>query len=262
MRHHDTLARALRTAQRRVACLGLLWLAGCYGLNVHQDFTPVPAATPAVGERWTYRVTNAYNNLDVDRVTQKVMAVSTNRIDVMVTREATRESFVRPYDTAWNPFGGYYPVGLGTRGYWNGIEPGASVNYTPALPLFRFPLVPGARWTDTVTVSNPATGLQVPVKVYSTVEGIERVKVPAGEFDAIKVQRYLYYQDADWWRTGIQQRYADWFAPAVNHVVMHREDSYYLDNTSGGGNGGGGGGAYIYGDYLLSELVEYLPGQR
>ena len=252
---------AKRAASGWAAGLGLVLLAGCYGANVHPEFAPVGAVAPAVGERWTYRVANAYNNLDVDRVTYEVKAVSADRIDVMVTRDATRESFIRRYNAAWNPYDGQYPVGLGMRGYWKGILPGAAVSYAPPLPLFRFPLLPGASWTETVTVSDPVTGMQVPINVHSSVRGIERVKVPAGEFDAVKVLRYLYYQDAEWWRNGIEQRYFDWFAPAVNNVVIHREYSQYLDYTMGGDKKGGGA-EYIKGDYLVHELVEHVPGRR
>jgi hypothetical protein len=251
-----------RTPPFRAACLALAWatlavVAGCGSAGLRQDFPPTMAASPAVGERWTYHIVNAYNGVDLDRVRFDVLRASPQNFEVRVTDEIRHASTTRTYDAGWNPYSGLMPVGLATAGLWESIPPGAPVTYAPALPLFRFPLVPGASWRDTVMVTDPASGKRTSVDVISRVQGMEMVRVPAGEFDAIRVQRDLYYQDAEWWRSGVSQRVTDWYAPSVNLVVRRREDSQYVDYAQGGG--AFGGGATVYGDYLLHELIERTP---
>jgi hypothetical protein len=253
--------RAHRTPPSRAARLAVTWaalalVAGCGSAGLRQDFPPTTAAPPVVGERWTYHIVNAYNGVDLDRVRFEVLSTSAQHFEVRVTDEIRHASTTRTYDAGWNPHSGQMPVGLATAGLWQSIPPGAPVTYIPALPLFRFPLAPGASWRDTVMVTDPASGKRTSVDVVSHVQGMEMVKVPAGEFDTIKVQRDLYYQDAEWWRSGVSQRLTDWYAPSVNLVVMRREDSQYVDYTRGGDRGGG---SIIYGDYLKHELVERAP---
>lgn len=235
--------------------LAFLALAGCASLN--QNFAPVAAVMPQAGARWTYQVVNGYNRLPVGRSTWEVVSATPDRFQARVTEEPTaetsilfRESSVRVVDSSWNPDSGNYPPGLSTGGFWSGIPTGAPVRYDPPLPLFRFPLAPGQRWRESVTVTNPVTGMQVRVDVVARVQGMERIKVPAGEFDAIKVQRDLYYQDPERWRSGVKQRAADWYAPSLNLVVLHREDSYYFDYTRDRGE------QRSDGDWVVLELLE------
>jgi hypothetical protein len=249
-------ALALRAMQAAVACALASVLAGCGGVGMQQDFPPAAAKSPAVGENWTYHVVNAYNGIELDRLRFEVTSASPQRFEVRITDQTRNATVSRAYDAGWNPYSGRMPIGLGMGGYWSGIYPGAAVTYAPALPLFRFPLGPGASWRDSATVTDPVSGKTTSVDVISRVQGMERVSVPAGEFDAIRVQRDLYYQDAEWWRSGVSQRLTDWYAPSVNLVVMRREDSQYVDYTRGGDRGGG---SIIYGDYLKHELVERAP---
>jgi hypothetical protein len=59
--------------------------------------------------------------------------------------------------------------------------------------------------------------------------GWERVRVPAGEFDAVKVRRRVYLQ---YFRLGDRGQSVidetDWFAPALGQVVRRETTSQYL----------------------------------
>jgi hypothetical protein len=234
-----------------------LGLAACGSLGLNQSFAPAETAVPAPGERWTYRIVNGYNNLEVGKTRYEVVSAAPDRFEVRVTDETSGITRSRSFFSGWNPDSGNYPVGLATGGFWSGIPPGGEVHYAPALPQFRFPLTPGKSWWESVIVIDSVSGKQVPVTVLGRIQGMERIAVPAGEFDTVKVSRDLYYQDAEWWRTSTWQSTTDWFAPSINRVVRHREHSQYMDKARASEKGGAP--LIIYGDFRIHELVEATP---
>ncbi|HET9702029.1 MAG TPA: hypothetical protein VFP70_14005 [Burkholderiales bacterium] len=251
----------MRLELRRILAISAaLLLPACAGMNLRQDFPPAEAAVPSPGEHWTYRIVNGYNGLEIGTARHEVVKADQDRFELRITDGKSGTGETRGYVRGWNPESGQYPVGLAMGGFWNGIPPGGSVRYLPPLPDFRFPLAPGRSWSETVVAADPATGQQIPVKVLGRVQGMERIRVPAGEFDAIKVTRDHYYQDATWWRTSVWQTTTDWYAPSINRVVRHREHSQYTDLSRGGRDGGVG--LVIYGDYLVHELAELSPVRR
>lgn len=244
---------------RSTLVMAVVTLAGCGGIGLRQDFPPAAAPTLAVGDKWTYRVLNAYNNIPLDTLQYEALSSSADRTTVKITRASSPASFNRSYDAGGNPLSGEYPPGLPLASFWHGIPPGAPVDYAPALPLYRFPLVSGASWGGTVTVADPGTQYATPVQVKAWVRGMSRVAVPAGEFDTIEIQRDLFYQDAEWWRSGVWERQIDWYAPAVNLVVRRSQRSQYTDYAQGLQRGAA---PIMYGDYLITELVEAPRARR
>ena len=69
--------------------------------------------------------------------------------------------------------------------------------YDPPYPALPFPLEAGKTWQAYVNATDPATGRVNRVRIDGTVLGWERVKVSAGEFDALKVQRMVYAGNPD-----------------------------------------------------------------
>lgn len=97
--------------------------------------------------------------------------------------------------------------------------------------------------------------------------GWERIKVPAGEFDAIKVKRIVYF---DYLQPNVRGRSEilefEWFAPAVKQSVRREASAWYLSYLYGDGSpgfiraaarDGGGGPRFVRDDWLTSELVSY-----
>lgn len=250
----------MKLALRHISVLiAVLALPACGGLGLNQNFAPAAAVNPGVGETWTYQVVNGYNKVPVNKQRYQVTSAAADRFEVRITEEGPGSGLSRGYVLGWNPDSGIYPVGLAMAGFWSTIPPGAVVRYAPALPAFRFPLTPGKSWRETVTVADPVTGRQLPVEVIASVDGMETVAVPAGQFEAIKVRRNLYYQDAEWWRTNVFQQVTDWYAPSANRIVRRWERSQYTDYTRGGPNGAT---LIVYGDYLIHELLELSPARR
>ncbi|HEX6829081.1 MAG TPA: hypothetical protein VF104_08885 [Burkholderiales bacterium] len=234
---------------RRAARALFAVLAACGAPGLRQDFAPVAApAPPAVGERWATRVADGFNNRSLHTLRHTVTAVSGEGIEVRVAADPGGEHPARGYDARWNPRTGEYPPGLPGTADGPGIASGARVEYAPALPLLPFPLAPRQVWQERVQARDPATGRQVAVVVQGQVLGMGTVTVPAGSFEAVKVQTNLYYQDPSTWRSGVTERRTDWYAPALGRVVYTRRDSEYTDQQRSG--------ELIRGDSRVEELLE------
>jgi hypothetical protein len=93
------------------------------------------------------------------------------------------------------------------------------------------------------------------VRVDGTVLGTERLRVPAGEFDTIKVRREVYAGDQDTFllQTHISER--DWYAPALGRAVKSESRSDWFDKSRSRNR-------TFYGDWNISELAEVSAAKR
>ena len=118
---------------------------------------------------------------------------------------------------------------------WNWLEhPMTNLQdfrYNPPYPALPFPLVAGKSWQTYVNATDPATGRVNHVRIDGKVLGWERVKVPAGEFDTLKIQRYVYAGNAEFFRMEERIREWDWYAPKVGLIVQHAGSSEYIDTS-------------------------------
>jgi hypothetical protein len=227
---------------KRYARCALLVLAGCLAAGC-ASLPPVgnPVAAPdlRVGDTWAYTVYDGFRGYEKGQVAFRVTAADADSTTMATTRGGQTEQ-VR-YAAGWNPRAGLTPSGY-------------QVSYQPALPLFRFPLADGARWTATVTAVNALTGERFPVQVRARVRGREKVQTPAGEFDAVVIERELIYGDKTLWRSDSYRVETEWFAPAVGASVRYRQDLHYYINPMSGGGGGDGGGGWVQVDYDREQL--------
>jgi len=243
----------LAVALKRSSLLLLAVLAGCGGMGLRQDFGALEPPRIAVGDRWVYRVINGYNKEPVTTVTHVVTAVTPEHVEVRVTEEPGG-TFTRRFDPSWNPQSGIMPPGLPVGfGFEKTLPTGARVDYAPAFPAFRFPLAPGQHWSSRITVTDPSLGRSIEADVTSRVQGLGQVSTPAGQFDAVKVRHDVYFRDAVWWRTQTWQWFTEWYAPAVNNVVLRDGQAEYRDYTRIINKAP----EIMKGDWLITQLVEY-----
>jgi hypothetical protein len=87
--------------------------------------------------------------------------------------------------------------------------------------------------------------------------GWEHIRVPAGEFDALKVERKAFAGNMEGYQTQEEIIETDWYVPSVRRAVLTRRSSQHFDTSRGGGDGGGEYPLRIRGDYLIGELVAY-----
>ena len=101
---------------------------------------------------------------------------------------------------------------------WATVKSGNSGSqYEPAIPQLQQPLKVGASWDGTFQVQ-AASGGRSRLKMEYTIAGQEKVRTPAGDFDAFRIESKGYLSGVSWQGGfGIQQKY--WYAPAIDRIV-------------------------------------------
>ena len=198
-----------------------------------------------VGDSWTYRHTDGYTKLPRGTFTHTITAITGGAVTVQVNAEDGRTVATDRYTPGWN---------------W--LErPMTNIQrfrYDPPYAAFRFPLAIDKSWSQYMNATDVTTGKSYDLaRVDGKVSGWQRVTVPAGEFDAIFVRRSAYSGASTFERTQEYISEDDWYAPAVNNVVVGSYRSLYRDITQNGDEGGNSG--WYENDWTLVELVEYRP---
>jgi hypothetical protein len=144
---------------------------------------------------------------------------------------------------------------------WNGREmplPNTQrFRYEPTFEAYAYPLDPGKTWRAVVRATDVVTGRTYNTHVYGKVVGWERISVPAGQFDALRIQREVFAGNSDARRTQEEIRETDWYVPSVRRSVRSQATSQHFDNSRGGGDGGGEYPLRIRGDFLIAELTSF-----
>jgi hypothetical protein len=130
---------------------------------------------------------------------------------------------------------------------------GSSVSYDPPLRALPFPLRPGQRFRQTLTARESDGSPPRRVIVAGYVGRWQTVKVPAGEFRALRVVRDSYLGDHAFHRSETMRSETDWFAPSIGAVVRSEENSFVEDLLSGVSDHGGARQIFR-GDWLRWEL--------
>ncbi len=122
-----------------------------------------------VGDAWTYQYSDNWKKLPNATFTHSVTEANESRIKVAVLNTASKERFMdATYSTDWNT----YAL--------------AGVTYNPAVNDYNFPLTAAKSWKSIYTYKR-ADGGETRCEQTATVAGIERVAVPGGTFDAVKI---------------------------------------------------------------------------
>ena len=203
----------------------------------------VAPAEVKVGDFWEYRVRDAYTNFDRGLRRYEVSHAGSDRIVVDVTENGQRVDAL------------VYAPG------WNGLEHPLTnlqrFRYEPAFPAYAYPLAPGKTWYTVVEATDPATRRRNRVLIRGKVVGWERIKVPAGEFDALKVERQVFAGNMNARLSQEEITETDWYVPALRRWARTEGHSQHFDNSRGGGDGGGEYPLRMRGDWLIAELVRY-----
>ena len=208
--------------------------------------SPVAAAAPAAGDTYVYRLSNGYNREVRGQIQYRIDKIDADRITVAVTTDTPSLGAARTEVYAKDGNGLRHP--LVNHDFLRDYE------FAPAYPAYVFPLDPGKSWSVRVTAVDPATGRRNSVRVDGEVLGSERITVPAGAFDTIKVRRYVYAGDWEGFRHETNITEIDWYAPVLGRPVRTESKSEYLD-TSRATGGGILGGPIIHGDWTVLELA-------
>lgn len=212
-------------------------------------------AAPAIkpGSVWRYAVKDGYTSIPRGSIEYRVASVTADSVSVDV--KGDRDSSTETYTRDWN---------------WL-VRPATNMQpfvYKPAYQAYQFPLSAGKKWSATATATDPADGRSFPVRVEAEVLGWDKVRVPAGEFDAVKVRRYVYL---DYFKQGIRGESwiieTDWYAPAIGQVARKETTSKYWRLASAepqfrfvrvrGERDGNAFPRFEQDDWLVYELTDY-----
>lgn len=177
---------------------------------------PAEVAAPSLrpGDAWTYTAHDGYTHIPQGTVDYRITGLQGNTVTV----ERNQEGRVsQEY---------YTPQGAWLERPLTNLQ---DLRYRPALAALPFPLHAGKRWREYVRATDPKTGRSYRVRIDGEVLGWERVRVPAGAFEALKVERHIYAGNFDYFRSEERIIEHDWYAPAVGAVVKHDGLSEYTD---------------------------------
>jgi hypothetical protein len=234
--------------------LSALWfailLAGCQAVPVPPVSNPFTQADPprlAVGDTWVYRISNGYNNEVRGQIRYQVENIDAGRI--VVSASPDRPSLGQAYTAVYTQEGNWlrHPV-------TNHDQP-VDYEFATAYPAYVFPLEPDKSWSVRVDATNPANGRRNSVRVDGTVLGAERIRVPAGEFDTIRIRRLVYAGDWDGLLRETNIADIEWYAPALGRAVRSESNSAWLDLSRCGRSRC----QPFRGDWNVYELVAFNP---
>jgi hypothetical protein len=238
----------VRSANLRQLCsaaLACALLAGC-ATTLESSVPPpgaatVPAPTVSEGDFWEYAVRDAYTGAPRGLHRYTVSHADADRVWVDVTRDGERID-TRVYSHDW-------------KGLEHPLRNIQRFRYAPAYPAYAFPLYPGQSWRGVVNATDTETGRSYRTHVHASVGGWHRIKVPAGEFDALEVKRYVYAGNAEFFKSQEEIVETEWYAPSLGHAVASVGTSSHVDTSRSAG--GRGRPLRVRGDWLVAELVRH-----
>lgn len=167
-------------------------------------YGPIPIPSVSVGDTWTFRYTDIWKGQPGNLTRQEVVAVEATGISIDTKRATDGRllSHLR-FSREMNP-----------------VDRG-NMHFAPAFTRYAFPLEPGKEWSSDVLGENLKSGKNWRYQFKGKVLGWEKIKVPAGEFDVLKIDVAAYYVGRESATNGGSGNLREtlWFAPAVNNFV-------------------------------------------
>ena len=187
------------------------------------DAQTAPLPTLSVGDRWVYNVTSGIGLTKTTyQETREVTAVDASGIKVKVTGKTVEgKDFTRIDD-------------LQTAAEVRTGAPCIDQVYRFQPPLVRvvFPIVPGERSSKWVDAVAEPSGMKGQFNYYFHTLNWDKQTVPAGSYDAIRVDVLMMLDDGTAFRHGTTCNFSYWYSPAVRGTVRERRTAMYFTSLS------------------------------
>lgn len=191
--------------------------------------TVVVAGTlPAQADSFVYRVVNGYNREVAGHVRQAISPATTPQgrvFEVSVDTPALGLARTEIY----TPQGQWLRRTIDNHGI--PVEYVFSASALPVVP--SVPATTETTWSVRVPARVTGESKDRSVRIDGRVLGNERIRVPAGEFDTVKIGRVIYAGDADYFVSETRIVETDWYAPALGRSVRTETRSTWRDTRSG-----------------------------
>jgi hypothetical protein len=207
---------------------------------------PVPAPILAVGDHWTYKITDNLRRGIVSTLDAEVSSINGGVATVRLALTNAQGATIM-WDQEMDANGGLLvgvlkPSEVMTRRYPKPIE------------LYDFPLTTGTTWRQVIDTTSPETGLDAQILVYGRVLGPSQVTVPAGTFGAVYVYRILQLDDEQFWRTRTERRDGVWYTPDNKAPARETRDAQYIERS-------GPDVPVVRTESTVRELISFRPGK-
>lgn len=212
-----TFETAARTSRRQVRCIIAAALASLFIAGA------AAAAAPVAGDYWAYRVLNGYNRELRGKLEYRVEKADADRVAVAVTTDNAVLGGSRTEVYAGK--GGWIRHPLINHDQYVDYE------FAQPYPAYDYPLDSSKSWSNRVNATNTATRKRISVRVDGEVVGAERITVPAGAFDTLKIKRRIYAGDFEGSKAETTITETEWYAPALGRAVRLESNSSYMDQA-------------------------------
>jgi hypothetical protein len=205
------------------------------------------SAGQSVGDTFVYRLVNGYNHEVRGQIHNRVDKIDASGVTVTAIPD--------------NPVAGMAHTKLYTKeGNWlrHPVEShGTKVMYkfSSAYPVYVFPLEPGQAWSVRLNATVAGETKLRSVRVDGKVLKAERIRVPAGEFDTVKIRRLVYPGDPNFDQMETQIIEFEWYSPELKRAVRIERRSEWIEP----GRCGIANPCDFRGDWDILELVELRP---
>jgi hypothetical protein len=222
----------------RIFCVAVSLLALSACATAREQQAAIPAPELKIGDSWVFEQRYGYNRELLQTLNVDVTEAGSEFIRLRVVPSSGPTEFLQTLTRDLNPRN-------------NAIVLGRLRDFEPAYGAYQFPLSVGQSWrADSMSV-DPLTKKNLTFKIWGDVTGTEKIRVPAGEFDTLKIVRRVYPNDEEWWRSATEILETEWYAPAAKRVVRREEKSVYVDTASGLPP------LVRRGDWIVTELKSY-----
>lgn len=176
------------------------------------------------GDAWRYSELEGFSRLPLRSHARTVTATEGGAVRIAEIAAGPNGSNANEMREEWL----YSGAGALASGSLNERARGA---LQPALQLLPFPLVEGKTWSQTVVRTDPALGAPRVVTLHGKVLGWETVKVPAGEFRALKIERDFLLGDQGTFRSETQRTEYEWYVPQLKSAARIEVWEISYDHT-------------------------------
>jgi hypothetical protein len=183
-----------------------------------------PAPTMVVGDRWVYNVKSGVGLSSIAyQEIREVTALNGGGGRFEVTgKTADGKDFTRVEEFA-SP--GVLRFGA--------LCIDEAFRFPAPLQRFEFPIAPGQRSSKWVDVVSDPGGRKGQINYYFHARGWERQTVPAGTYDAIRVDVLMALDDSTPFRNATTCSFTYWYSPGVRGTVRERRTAQYTELDEG-----------------------------
>lgn len=161
---------------------------------------PSSAPDVHVGDNWKFRTLDGFTNETQFEATHRVVEINDREIVIELHNLSKDKTALRYFTREWNAVD---------------TDDG---KYDPYYPEFKFPLAAGTTWSEKYTWISSA-GVASSGYVTAKVSAQEKVTVPAGTFDAYRIDRDQEVRGNNETAVVTNTHFTTWYAPAVRRFV-------------------------------------------